>query len=132
MIGWGFMDEVNISPPPTLGRFFLTQQLIYQRKIQKHHVSLGIFVSDTSIARKLYLPGLEKNHFSYINTHTLFWIRFWYLCCSKPKSVLGSGPYQGGKKISAFYNDWENSIAYGKNPSKARPWQLASAIRLIL
>ena len=29
-------------------------------------------------------------------------------------------------------NDWENNIAYGKNPSKSRPRLLASATRFIL
>ena len=43
------MHEVNISPPLSLARFLLTQQLIYKRKIEKHNVGLDIFVSDTSI-----------------------------------------------------------------------------------
>ena len=64
------MHEVNILPPLSLGRFFLTQQLIYKSKIEKHNVSLDIFVSDTSIARNLHLLGLEKKHFHYIRTHT--------------------------------------------------------------
>ena len=52
------MHEVNILPPLSLARFFLTQQLIYNNsKIEKHNVSLDIFVSDTSIARNLHLPG---------------------------------------------------------------------------
>ena len=52
------MHEVNISSPLSLARFFLTQQLIYNKsKIEKHNVSLGISVSDTSIARKLHLHG---------------------------------------------------------------------------
>ena len=59
IIGWPFMHEVNISPPPlSLTRFLLTQQLIYKKgKIEKHNVRLDIFVSGTSIARKLELPG---------------------------------------------------------------------------
>ena len=56
------MDEINISPPLSLARFFLTQQLIYKSKIEKHSVSLDILVSHTSIARNLHLPGLEKKH----------------------------------------------------------------------
>ena len=60
------MHEVNISPPLSLARFFLTQQLICKSKIEKHNFSLDIFVSNTSIARNLHLPGLEKKHFSYI------------------------------------------------------------------
>ena len=58
------MHEVNISPCLSLPRFFLTQQLIWKSKIEKHNVSLEIFVSDISKARNLYLPGLEKNRFS--------------------------------------------------------------------
>ena len=66
------MHEVNILPPLSLARFFLSQQLICKSKIEKHNVSLDIFVSDTSIARNLHLLGLEKKHFSYIRTHNLF------------------------------------------------------------
>ena len=55
IIGCPFMREANISLPPlSLVRFFLTQQLI---KIKKHNVSLYIFESGTSIARKFHLPG---------------------------------------------------------------------------
>ena len=59
IFGWPFMHEAIISPLPlSLARFFLTQRLIYKKtKIQKHSVSLDIFVSGTSIAGKLYLPG---------------------------------------------------------------------------
>ena len=60
------MHEVNMSPPLRLARFFLTQQLICKSKIEKHSVSLDIFVLDSSLARKLHLLGLEKKHFSYI------------------------------------------------------------------
>ena len=59
IIGWPFMHESNISLPPlSLARFFLAQQLIHKKsKIEKHNVRLDIFVSDTSITRKLHLPG---------------------------------------------------------------------------
>ena len=30
-------------------RFFLTRQLIYKNKIEKHNISLDIFLSDTSV-----------------------------------------------------------------------------------
>ena len=60
------MHEVNILPPVSLGRFFLTQQLIYKREIEKHNVfvleSLDIFVSDII---NLHLAGLEKKHFTF-------------------------------------------------------------------
>ena len=43
------MYELNILSPLSLARFFLTQQLIYKSKIEKHNISLDIFVSsDTS------------------------------------------------------------------------------------
>ena len=54
------MHELNILSPLSVGRFFLTQQLgnkNYKSKIEKHSVSWDIFVSDTSIARNLHLPG---------------------------------------------------------------------------
>ena len=66
------MHEVNISPPHSLGRFFLNQQLIYKSKIEKHNVSLDNIASSTSIVRKLHLPGLEKIYFSCIRIHTDF------------------------------------------------------------
>ena len=74
IIGWAFIYEINISPPLNIARFFVTPRLIYrsERKIEKRNVSFDIFVSDTSLARNLHLPGLEKKHFSYIRTHTHF------------------------------------------------------------
>ena len=52
------MHEVYILSLLSLARFFLTQQLIYSKsKIEKHNLSLDDFVSDTSIARNLHLPG---------------------------------------------------------------------------
>ena len=41
--------ELIISSPLSLARFFLTQQLIYKSKMEKHNISLDIFVSDTSL-----------------------------------------------------------------------------------
>ena len=49
MIDGAFMHEHNIFSPLSLARFFLTQQLIYKSKIEKHNISLDIFVSDTSV-----------------------------------------------------------------------------------
>ena len=40
------MHELNISSPLSLARFFLAQQ---HWKIEKHNISLDIFVSDTSV-----------------------------------------------------------------------------------
>ena len=37
-----------------------------------HNVSLSIFLSGTSGARELHLPGLEKEHFSYKDPHSFF------------------------------------------------------------
>ena len=72
IIVWAFIYEINILPSITLAGLFLIQQLIYKIKIEKHNVSLDIFVSDISIARNLDLPRLEKKYFSYIKTHTHF------------------------------------------------------------
>ena len=71
-MGMAFMHEVNIASPLRLARFFLTQQLIYKSKIEKHNISLDIFASDTSVARNLHLTGLEKKYCSYIRTHNRF------------------------------------------------------------
>ena len=43
------MHELKILPPFSLARFFLTQQLIFEDKIEKHNISLDIFVSETSV-----------------------------------------------------------------------------------
>ena len=43
------MHKLNISSPLSLGRFLLTQQLIYKSKIEKHNIGLDVFVSDTSV-----------------------------------------------------------------------------------
>ena len=45
IIGWAFMRELNILSPLSPARFFLIQQLIYKSKIEKHNISLDIFVS---------------------------------------------------------------------------------------
>ena len=57
------MHEINISPPLSLARFFLTQKLIYKSKIEKHNVSLDIFVSDTSSPEPETFIYLEKEDF---------------------------------------------------------------------
>ena len=43
------MHELNILSPHSLARFFLTEQLIYWSKIEKHNIDLDIFVSETSV-----------------------------------------------------------------------------------
>ena len=43
------MYELNILSPLSLARFFLTQQLIYKSKFEKHSISLDIFVSESSV-----------------------------------------------------------------------------------
>ena len=43
------MHELNMLSPLSLVRLFLTQQVIYKSKTEKHNISLDIFVSsDTS------------------------------------------------------------------------------------
>ena len=69
--------------PLNLARFFLTQQPIYKSKIEKHNVSLNIFVSDTSIARNLHLPGSEKKSFSDIRTNTHFFGSDFGICVAQ-------------------------------------------------
>ena len=54
------MYELNILSPLSLARFFLTKQLIYETKIEKHNVSLDIFVSEAGIARNLHLSREQK------------------------------------------------------------------------
>ena len=51
-----------------------------------------------------------------------FWMRYKYLCCSKSKNVWESGPYHRCKK----------RIAFGKNPSKARPLWFVSYYKLLV
>lgn len=83
------MHEVNISPSFSLARFFLTHQLIYKSKIGKHNVILEVFVSDISIARNLHLPGFEKEHFSYIRTHTpLFFGSNFGICVAENQGMF--------------------------------------------
>ena len=57
-----------------------------QKKIEKHNISLDIFVSDTNTAR---LPEtfiyLEKEHFSYIRTHTPFFQSDFGIICVAQK-----------------------------------------------
>ena len=50
MIDGAFMHKRNMLSHLSLARFFLTQQLIYNSKIEKHNISLDIFVLETSIA----------------------------------------------------------------------------------
>ena len=59
ILGWEFINKLNISSPFSLDRFFLTQQLICknQSQIKKHNVMPDNFVSEISIAKNLHLPG---------------------------------------------------------------------------
>ena len=82
------MHEVNISALLSITRLFLTQQLIYQSKIEKHNVSLDIFVSDTSLVGNLQMPKLEKKYFSYIRTYTLFFDQISIFVLLKIKECL--------------------------------------------
>ena len=76
IIGWVFMDEVIILPSPSLASFFLTQQLIYRSKIEKHSACLDICIRH-QYRQKSHLLGLGKKHFSYIKNTYFFWIGFW-------------------------------------------------------
>ena len=98
------MHEVNILPPFSLARFFLNSATNLKSKIEKHKVSLDIFVLDTSIARNLHLLGLEKKHFSYIRTHFLDQILVFELLKNTERLRIIE-PYHKDKKISALVND---------------------------
>ena len=43
------MHELNVLSALSLARFFLTHQLIYKGKIEKHNINLDIFISETSV-----------------------------------------------------------------------------------
>ena len=44
------MHELYIlSPPLSLAKFFLLQQPIFMSNIEKHNISLDIFVTETSV-----------------------------------------------------------------------------------
>ena len=59
------MHNLNILSPLSQARFFLTQQLIYQSKIEKHNISLDIFVSETNVVYPGTFIYLGKKHFSF-------------------------------------------------------------------
>ena len=51
--------------------------LIYKSKIEKHNISLDIFVSDRSVVYPETFIYSGKSHFSYIKTDTpFFWSDF--------------------------------------------------------
>ena len=128
-----------------MGRVLLNEQnsLNVTKVTCRWSLNLDTLASDTSIARKHHQLRLEKKYFSYKTksifgpyfkiwrTHTLFWIRYINLCCSKWKSFWESRTWHKGKKIFALINEWENIIAYWKNASKARHW-VTSVICFIL
>ena len=96
------MHEVNLLPPLNVVRFFLTHQLIFKSKIEKNNISLDIFVSYTSIARNLHLPGLEKKHFKYIRTHTRFLDQILVSVLLKIKERFGSGSYHMKLEVKKY------------------------------
>ena len=61
------MREVNISPPLSLARFFLTQQLIYKSKIEKHNVRH--FRIRHQYSQKPSSAWTGEKTISYIRTH---------------------------------------------------------------
>ena len=80
-------------------------------------------MSDTSIARNLHLPGLEKKSFSDIRTNTHFFGSDFGICVAQNQVTFEDQSFIIEiKKIFALINDWENDNAKnGKNPSKAKP-----------
>ena len=85
IIGWAFMHEFNISSPHSLARFFLTQQLINKSRLEKHNISLDIFVSDTSLGRNLHLPG--EITFWLHKDQTAFFGSGFGICVVRPSEV---------------------------------------------
>ena len=111
----------------------MTNLLKIESKIEKQNVSLDIFVSVTSIARNLHLPGLKKKKKKLaIKLKTLLFytskiegpiLSFWFLdqiciCVaqtSKSKNVWESGPYHRGKKYIACWGESKQSeVVAGK------------------
>ena len=128
------MHALNImSLLISLSRFSLTQQLIYKGKNEKHNVSLDIFVSDTSIARNLHLPG-KITFQQHKGPYSFLWISDFGICVAQKQGTFEDQDLimTEIKKISALINDWENHITYGENPSKTRPWLQASAVHFML
>ena len=55
------MHELNVLSALSLARFFLTHQLIYTSKIERHDISLEIFVSETSVYSQKPSSTWENN-----------------------------------------------------------------------
>ena len=75
------MHELNILSSFSLAWFFLTQQLIlYKSKIEKHNISLDIFISDTS-SQKLSSTWGYNN---LVTTDTPFFGSDFSVCVVRP------------------------------------------------
>ena len=109
------MHDVNILPLLSLARFFLTQQLIYMSKIEKHNNSFCIRhqysqkPSSTWIGEKTF--QLYKDPYSDGSDSGI-------CVAQNKKKIRGSGPYHRGKKLSALINDWENDMHMGSIQAK--------------
>ena len=79
------MHELNILSPLSLARFFLTQQLIYKSKIEKHNISLDIFVSETSIFNQK--PSSTEGNNILATTDTPFFGSGFSICVVCPSEV---------------------------------------------
>ena len=66
---------------------------------------------------------MEKEHFSYIRTHTPFFGSDFSICVVQKRGTFEDQDLitiEVKKKQTALINDWGNSNTYGKNPSKTR------------
>ena len=77
---------------------------------------------------------MEKKYFSSKRTHILiFGSDFGVYVAQNQRMFEDQSLFiERTKKLSALINDWENDNAYGKNPSKTRPWLLPSATHFML
>ena len=94
---------------------------------------IQIFLYQTPVQPETFIYQ-GKEQFSYIRTHTTFFRSDFRIYVAQKQGAFDDQDLiiTWGKKISAMINDWENNIAYWKNPSKAGPWLLASVIRFML
>ena len=91
-----------------------------------------MFLYQTPVQPETFIYQEEK-HFSYIRTHTPFFESDFRICVAQKQGTFKDQDLILIEvKIIALINGWKNNTAYGKNPSKAGSWLLASAICFML
>ena len=103
-------------------------------------IEIFLYHTPVQLARNLYLPGLEKKHFSY-KTKILFhtskiekpipylWIRYIFVARGK---FANQGLITEVKKIFALINNWENIIEYLEESKQSNALADKSVISSIL